>query len=262
MKLFQENIVVNWHEHVWFDDRQNLDIKRFERLLDAAHKTNTDYLVCSLPLTRGNPTPTDMRRCNDVLYEAMKHYPDMIKGMAFVNPGYVKESLDEVKRCIDELGMIGVKLYNQYHISDPVVRSLIEQCIELDIPILQHAGKLNFMPQEQPFISDGTHFAKVAIEYPEAIIIHAHVGGGGDWQWAIKAIADHPNIFIDTSGSVHDEGIIEDTIEALGAKRMLFGTDGSYCAGVGKILSARITYDDKLEILNNKRFTRYLARGL
>lgn len=262
MQLFKENTVVNWHEHVWFDSSGNLDIAHCEGLVDAARRTYTDYLVCSLPITRGNPTPEQIRKCNDTLYEAMKRYPDILKGMAFINPGYIKESLEELERCVNELGMIGVKLYNQYYFSDPIVRDLIEKCIELDIPILEHAGKLNYMPETQPFISDGTHFAKVAEDYPEAVVIHAHIAGGGDWEWSLKAIADHPNIFTDVSGSVYDEGIIEKTVEIMGAERVLFGTDGSYSPGVGKMLSAKISETEKVEILNNSKFKRYLERGL
>ncbi len=262
MNLFKDNTVVNWHEHVWFDENGKLDIAHCERLVEAAHRTYTDTLVCSLPIMGGHPTHEDVVKCNDTLYEAMKRYPGIMKGMAFINPGYIRESLDEIDRCVNELGMIGVKLYNHYYISDPIVRDLIEKCIELDIPILEHAGKLNFMPESQPFISDGTHFAKVAKEYPEATIIHAHIGGGGDWQWCLKAIADCPNIYTDTSGSVCDEGLIEQVVDAMGAERILFGTDGSYSPGVGKMLGANIPEDDKIEILNNKKFERYLERGL
>lgn len=262
MQLFRECTVVNWHEHVWFNAYGGLDIESCDRLVEAAQSTYTDYLVCSLPITRGNPTLEEIEKCNDTLYEAMRRHPGILKGMAYINPGYVKESLDEVERCINELGMIGVKLYNQYYISDPIVRDLIEKCIELDIPILEHAGKLNFMPHTQPFISDGTHFAKVAKDYPEAVLIHAHICGGGDWQWSLKAISPYPNIYTDTSGSVYDEGIIEATVNALGAERMLFGTDGSYSPGIGKMLSAEISEAEKVEILSGGEFKRYLDRGL
>jgi len=262
MKLFENNKVVNWHEHIWFDDRWEMDEERCDWLVKSACRTHMDKLVCSLPLMEENPTPDMIRKCNDMVAKAMKKYPGIIKGLAFVNPGYVKEALYEIDRCIDDLGMIGVKLYNQYFISDPVVHSVIEKCIELDIPILEHAGKLNFEPESQPFISDGTHFAKVAVEYPEAVIIEAHVGGGGDWQWPLKAIEDSPNIFIDTSGSVYDDGLIEETVRRMGADRVLFGTDGSFSAGIGKILGAEISEQDKIKILNNKKFERYLQRGL
>jgi len=262
LKLLKNNKVINWHEHVWPGKDGKLDEEQCDRLVESASRTNMDILVCSTPISGPGATPEKIRVSNDILYQAMKHYPKVIKGMVYVNPGYMKEALEEIDRCINELGMIGVKLYNQYFISDPVVRPIIEKCIELDIPILEHAGKLNYQPEGQPFISDGTHFAKVSKVYPEAVIVEAHIGGGGDWQWSLKAIADCPNIFTDTSGSVYDEGIIEEVVRTMGADRVLFGTDGSFSPGLGKILGASINEENKIKILNNPRFARYLERGL
>jgi predicted TIM-barrel fold metal-dependent hydrolase len=208
------------------------------------------------------PGPEDVRLCNDTVAAAMKRHPRVIKGMAYINPGYTREALDEIERCINELGMIGVKLYNQYFASDPIVRPVIEKCIDLDIPILWHAGKLTVNPESQPFLSNGEHFAKVAQAYPEAVIIHGHIGGGGDWQWTLKAMADYPNIYADISGSVHDAGIIETACKMMGADRLLFATDGFLASGIGKILGAGIPQEDKIKILNNPRFERYLERGM
>ncbi len=261
MKLFKENKVVNWHEHVWDDDDGKFDAQQSDLLVESARRAYMDVLVCSLPVSGGSPDPDVIRRKNNIIAEAVDRHPNIIKGMAFVNPGYSREAVAEIERCVNELGMIGIKLYNQYFISDPVLHPVIEKCIELDIPILEHAGKQMSLPIDQPFISDGTHFAKVAEKYPEAVIIMAHIGGGGDWQWSLKAIADCPNIYTDISGSVYDEGIIEQTVSYLGAERVLFGTDGSFSQGIGKILAANISEKDKIEILNNTRFSRYLERG-
>ena len=261
MKLFKENKVVNWHEHVWDDDDGKFDAQQSDLLVESARRAYMDVLVCSLPVSGGSPDPDVIRRKNNIIAEAVDRHPNIIKGMAFVNPGYSREAVAEIERCVNELGMIGIKLYNQYFISDPVLHPVIEKCIELGIPILEHAGKQMSLPVDQPFISDGTHFAKVAEKYPEAVIIMAHIGGGGDWQWSLKAIADCPNIYTDISGSVYDEGIIEQTVSYLGAERVLFGTDGSFSQGIGKILAANISEKDKIEILNNTRFSRYLERG-
>ncbi|HCS72655.1 MAG TPA: amidohydrolase [Clostridiales bacterium] len=261
MKLFKDNKVVNWHEHVWDDDDGKFDAQQSDLLVESARRAYMDVLVCSLPVSGGSPDPDVIRRKNNIIAEAVDRHPNIIKGMAFVNPGYSREAVAEIERCVNELGMIGIKLYNQYFISDPVLHPVIEKCIELDIPILEHAGKQMSLPVDQPFISDGTHFAKVAEKYPEAVIIMAHIGGGGDWQWSLKAISDCPNIYTDISGSVYDEGIIEQTVSYLGAERVLFGTDGSFSQGIGKILAANISEKDKIEILNNTRFSRYLERG-
>ncbi|MGI6562454.1 MAG: amidohydrolase family protein [Clostridia bacterium] len=262
LKLFECNKVVNWHEHVRDNNRGQLDEEQCDFLVEAAKRAYMDVLVVSRPISGGSPTPEMFRAKNNVVAAAMKRYPQIIKGMAYVNPGYMKESLYEIDRCIKELGMTGIKLYNQYFISDPVVRPVIEKCIELDIPILSHAGKLNTVPNPQPTISDGTHFAEAARNYPEAVFVYGHIGGGGDWQWSLKAIADYPNVYADISGSVYDEGIIEQAVSYLGAGRLLFATDGSFSQGIGKLLGANISQEDKITILNNPAFARYLERGL
>ena len=263
MMIFKDNKVVNWHEHVYFKpDTRNLDEKACDDLVELARLTYMDCIVCSLPLPGGIPKPDVVKECNNTVAAAMKRHPGIIRGMAFINPGYTKEALDEIDRCINELGMIGIKLYNHYFISDPVVRPIIEKSIKLDIPILQHAGKLTVNPESQPFLSNGIHFSAAAKEYPEAVLVYGHIGGGGDWCWSLKAMADCPNVFTDISGSVHDMGLMEKTAELMGKDRMLFGTDGSFAPSIGKLLGAGIPDEDKIKILNNPKFERYLERGM
>lgn len=263
MDILKNNKVVNWHEHVWLKTgTKELNEERCNKLVNDAKLTYMDCLVCSTPISGGSPEPEEVSICNNAVAKAMKLYPGMIKGMAFINPGYLKEAIYEIDRCVNDLGMIGIKLYNHYLASDPVIYPIIEKCINLDIPVLFHAGKLMVNPERQPFISNGEHFARLAKKYPEAVIIHGHIGGGGDWLWSLKAMADSPNVYTDISGSVHDSGIIESTYEMMGADRMLFGTDMSFPSSLGKILGAEIPDEAKIKILNNPKFEKYLERGM
>ncbi|MEJ1731437.1 amidohydrolase family protein, partial [Escherichia coli] len=82
--------------------------------------------------------------------------------------------------------------------------------------ILHHAGHAHYPLPGQPNISDGGHLAELGRRYPEARLICAHVGGGGDWEWTIKALRHASNVYLDTSGSVTDEGMIEMAAEILG----------------------------------------------
>lgn len=136
MNLFKYNTVINWHEHVWFDENGEMDRPRLDMIVRAARETHMDKLVCSLPILEPEVSPELFKKCNDAVYEAMRLYPDLIEGMAFVNPGYQKESLEEIDRCINGLGMVGIKLYNQFLISDPVVNTIIEKVSVLMYPSL------------------------------------------------------------------------------------------------------------------------------
>jgi len=212
-----------------------------ESLMEAADELGIDSFCCST-LTFGMPTPDEFRMCNEVVLKAMREYPGEILGYCFVNPGYQMESLMEIEKRVVEDGMMGVKLYNQYKCTDPVIYPLVRKAIELKVPILQHAGYLTDPAgaAEQPNISNAQDIARLASLFPEAMIIEAHLGGGGDWEWALKNLRKARSVYADTSGSVIDMGMIEKAVKCLGAERLLFATDLSMEEGVGKIIDAKI----------------------
>ena len=261
INLFRENTVINWHEHVWMTPEGKLNVKDAETLIESANKFGEDKLLCSVPILERFCPPEKFIRANDVTIDAMKRYPDIIMGMCFVNPGYGKEAVAEIQRCVEDYGMCGIKLYHQYFMDDPAQFPIIEKCIELDIPILMHAGKLYRNPESQPNLSDGTHFVEVAKRYPEANFIMAHVSGGGDWHWQLKSIAPYKNVVTDISGSVYDRGVVEESVKYLGADRVLFGSDGSTGMCIGKILAADISLEDKKTILEGTKYLKFLKRG-
>lgn len=262
MQLFYNNPVVNWHEHIWPTPDGKYNMKDYDDLIKSAKMTGQDTLLISLPVHWDRfCSPEKFRWANDLVIDALKLHPDMTRGMCFINPGYTKEAIYEIERCVKEHNFVGIKMYHQYFLNDPVQYPIIEKCIELDIPILMHAGKVCEFPSGQPHCSDGTHFAEVAKRYPEANLIMAHIGGGGDWYWSLKAIAPYKNVVTDMSGSVYDRDIIEQSVAYLGADRILFGSDGSTGMCVGKILGAEISDEEKKTILAGTKYRRFLERG-
>jgi predicted TIM-barrel fold metal-dependent hydrolase len=219
-----------------------------ERIIEAADRLGIDRLCCSIPVTRGMPTMAEVRDCNDGVLKAMRRFPDRIMGYCFVVPGY-RESSAEIDRCLDR-GMIGIKLYNQYKIWDPAVHPVIEKAIEERVPILEHAGYPTSPEgwKAQPNMSHAGDFVCAARLYPEAMLIEGHIGGGGDWEWAIRQLRQAPSVYLDTSGSVIDEGMVETAARELGVERLLFGTDMTMEGGVGKILGADLSEAQKERI--------------
>jgi uncharacterized protein len=217
---------------------------------------------CSSSLPGGSqPSPEQVGKSNDITLASMKRHPDFVLGLCYVNPGYAREAQDEITRCIVDGGMTGVKLYYQYVMNEPVQFPIIERCIEIGVPILMHAGHLS-APEEaaqQPRLTGGDHYVDVSKRYPEALLICGHIGGGGDWEWQIKALRDAPSVYLDTSGSVIDAGMIERCVRDLGAERLLFGTDMNHERGVGKILDADITERQRAMIFGGN-FESILAR--
>src|SRR3954453_21599360 len=183
-----------------------------DAVVDAADRLGIEKLACSIPIIGGRwATPGEVRACNDGVLAAMRAYPDRILGYCFLNPGYGREALAELERCVVGEGFIGVKLYNQYKINDPVQFPIIERTIELGVPILVHAARLVRAEDvaSQPLTSHAADFVDVGRRYLEAMFIEGHIAGGGDWQWSLKVLRDAPkSVYLDTSGSGVDAGFL------------------------------------------------------
>ncbi|MDA0748556.1 MAG: amidohydrolase family protein [bacterium] len=207
----------------------------------------TEYW-CSRPIGGGRIASMDeVRTCNNGVLRAMEYRPDRIRGMCYVIPGYGKEALDEIERCLNA-GMIGIKLYNQYKIWDPAVWPVLQLATERRVPLLEHAGYLSAPEHlsQQPLISHGEDFTKASEKFPEAILIHAHMGGGGDWERTVRGLRNaSPSVTIDTSGSNLDDGQVEFAVAELGVERVLFGSDGTMDGCIGKVLDATLTENEK-----------------
>ncbi len=242
-------MVIDAHAHVsWPGDfSQSFVETRDAAQIELGDRLGIEVFVCSCLAPRPS-TPDTFRAGNDRLMAAMREFPGRVWGYCYVNPGWTREALAEIERCLQIEDMVGVKLYNEYFFDDPVLRPIIEKCIELDCPILEHQGHCTDALPGQPYISDAGHLSRMANEYPEAKLILGHICGGGDWEWTIKQAATAPSLYCDTSGSVVDEGAIELAVREIGADRLLFACDGSLSAGVGKIRGAQIGEDDKAKI--------------
>mgnify|MGYP002832668472 FL=1 len=219
-------------------------------VIDAADLLEIDQLCCSIPIQGVNASSHDeVIEVNDSMLHAMRRFPDRILGYVYLDPLYQEESLEEMDRCIQGQGMIGVKLYNQFKCWDPAVLPIVERSIELGVPLLHHGGHQTPVSGRvgQPNRSDSEDFARLARMYPEALIIEGHPLVG-DWEWALKALRDVPNVYVDTSGSLNDDGFVEMAVEELGVDRVLFATDVSMEASVGKVLYADITEPQREKI--------------
>ena len=130
--------VIDCHSHLSFrksPDEPGNDLE----VLDAADRLGIDQLCCSILCER--PASVEgFRACNAALAAAIKRHPDRLLGYCYVNPEHGREALDEIRRCMNEDGFIGVKLYNERVCTDPIVAPIVELAIELGAVILHHAG--------------------------------------------------------------------------------------------------------------------------
>src|SRR5690606_23053257 len=190
---------IDSHAHVYFTEDSP------QTQIDFADRLGIEKLVISRPMAPGSVgTPEEFISCNNLILESMKKHPDRFIGQPTINPTYPKESMEELKRCMDQ-GMVGLKLYNHVKINDPLFYPIIEKYIDLKMIILMHVGigraRVEFNPREPENVTIPEYFVDVSKRYPEAMFQLAHIGGGIDWLNACKAVKHLPNVYIDASGS-------------------------------------------------------------
>jgi predicted TIM-barrel fold metal-dependent hydrolase len=237
---------IDSHAHVYFSEDSP------ETQIDFADRLGIDKLVISRPMAPGSKgTPEEFIKSNNLILEAVKKYPGRFIGQPTLNPTYLKESMEEIDRCMDH-GMVGLKLYNHVKLSDPLFYPIIEKFIDLKMIILMHMGigksRIEYDPREPANVSTPEDFVEAASRYPEAMFQLAHLAGGGDWLDACKAVKHLPNVFVDISGSNNEANIVGFAMEQVGEDRILFGCDNSFYQGVGHVLAADLTEPQRKKI--------------
>ncbi len=230
------------HNHV-FDDGATVN--------ESCERLGITRAACSIP---GGKTVKAIRENNDIVLKAMKAYPNRILGQCYINPSFKKESLDEIDRCVDNgMVMLG-ELYDAVKINDPLYYPIIERCMKHKIPLMLHGvttlgnWRSGYLPTNPPNSSLPEDFVDIGKRYPEAMIICGHIGGGGNWEYVCRVLKDAPTVYLDTSGSVSDEGMIDMAVKYIGVDRLLFATDINYETGVGKIMWADLTESERKKV--------------
>lgn len=221
-----------------------------------ADSLGIEKLFISVPIAKKmGETPEEIRAYNNLVLKAVKRHPDRLTGQLTINPVHQKASIEEIRRCIGE-GMVGMKIYNQVRISNPLFYPVIEKFIDYKMIIHVHGEsqlgvggyRMKYDVKTTPEISLPEDFTAVAKRYPEALFQYAHIGGGSDWEYACKAFRNYPNIYVDTGGSNNEENMIAFAVKTLGEDRVLFGCDGAYFQGAGKIVAADLTPRQKQKV--------------
>jgi len=248
------------HVHLYFT--QNT----VEEQLDFADRLGIERLSISRPVTGDVGTHEDVIKSNDLIINAVKSHPDRFTGFFTLIPTYVKESLEELKRCVDA-GMSGYKGYLQVKVNDPSYYPVIEKLIDLKMICFMHAysglGRGSYRTKYGNLYPNETtpeDMIDVAKRYPEGVFQWAHIGAGGDWEYQCKALKDYPNIYVDTAGTNNEANMINYAMKYLGEDRIMFGSDNCYYQGISKILAADLTENQRKKIFFDN-YNNLLKKG-
>ncbi|MBN2311182.1 MAG: amidohydrolase family protein [Candidatus Hydrogenedentes bacterium] len=190
--------------------------------------------VCAFSFTVAR---TDERYGNDIVAEAVRRYPDRFVGFTGLNPNRGREEmLAELERCA-AMGLRGIKLVTSmqgYPDGGPLLDVACQWVHDHKQIVLNHAWGA---PE---------HMERLVAQYPDACFFTGH---------ATDAYADimkrYPNLYV-CSCPLHRPRDCEHLVEAVGADRILFGSDLEdlpIAWGLGPILLARIPAEEKALIL-------------
>jgi predicted TIM-barrel fold metal-dependent hydrolase len=230
-------VIIDSHTHVdeapnygWYDPPETII-----RLLDEAKIEQAIVMTY-----RDAPGPEE--RVIEYIAEAIQRYPGRLIGYARMNPRYGDAALALLDKSIREYGFKGLKLHPVSYVMHPAsvpTVELIRLAASHKAPTLFHCGDEEFTLPLQ--------VAEAAAAVPDATIILGHMGGYFHVRDAIRAAKRYPNLILETSAMPYPR-MIKETVEQLGAERVLFASDGPGCdpaLEVEKVRRAGLTPDEE-----------------
>jgi len=137
---------------------------------------------------------------NDEVAGWVEAHPDRFAGVAAVNVARPMDAVRELRRCVEELGFVALRVIPWLWEAAPTDRRyypLYAACVDLGVPFcvqVGHTGPLRPSETGRPI----PYIDQVALDFPELVIVCGHIGY--PWTEEMVAVArKHENVFIDTS---------------------------------------------------------------
>jgi predicted TIM-barrel fold metal-dependent hydrolase len=198
-----------WHQPSWlagevFDARQFIAFMD-DAGLDAAVVLSHDGLF--------NPTP----QANDELAAFVGEFPGRLFGFGTASPRRT-DAPEEVRRCLTELGLRGVKLHpwlQGFSMHEPSLDPMVDVVAEHGGIVLSHDGT--------PPYATALQIASLARRHPRVPFVLGHGGLHDTWREALAAVQETPNLYLCICGTPPYAAtrILRDAPH----ERVLFGTD-------------------------------------
>ena len=142
------------------------------------------------------PYIKDTMDIHDRISEFCKSNPGRFWGMASINPHFTPEDYErEAKRCIGELGFVGIKITPIAHAVHPSSKDdfhVFEVAKGLKVPVMVHTGA------GAPF-SDPISLVNALDCFKEVKVILAHGGTDAYFQQALYLARLYENVYVEPS---------------------------------------------------------------
>jgi len=249
--LFPPYIIdVHAHYGEWFSP---IYASKTSDIMSMMRRYNIKYVI----LSSSKAITYDMIEGNNELSKILD-YDEGLLGYVYVNPNYPELSKAEIRKYLGNPLFKGVgEIHPEYSgipLNSKSLISIIEEAANYNKPMLIHTYSREHI----------SHIAELANKFPDTIFIAAHMGGsarfgtGLSWKSAIAAAKEHSNLYLEICQTTLERGKIEEAVDAIGADKILFGSDLTLlnpAHAIGMIIEADISKSDKEKIfyLNAER---------
>lgn len=216
-----------------------------EARLRAGRRIGITCHVASILGSWGHTSPTyfaspdDVSLANDEMLAIQRAQGALVRSYVHVNPNHTEHALAEIERGVAG-GAIGVKLSASRRADDVLLDPIAAEAGRRGLPVLHHVWQYRRREWGNQEASDGVELGRLAERHPGTRFILAHIGGGGDYAHSYRAVRDLPNVFLDTSGSGVDRGMLDDALAVVGAGRVVWGCDVTMCTGLAKLRALEV----------------------
>ena len=179
--------------------------------------------------------------------EAMRKYPDRIKGYFGFNPN-TGVTVAEIEKAFDENpGYVGIKVLPDYHrtnITDKSYEDVLRFANERKLIVLSHTWGVSMNGES---CNSADKIVQILDKNPDITFIMGH-SIQGQTELAIEIAKNYPGAYLDLCDTGRFNGMVERMVREVGAEKVLYATDApmqGYHFIQGAVLAADITDEER-----------------
>ena len=209
-------MIIDAHAHLGWDEVYDHDFTEGD-LLRSQAANGIDVTLVQPAITHELDSAA---RYHDAIADLGARHPGRFKGIANPDPHLSGGAWErEVRRCIRDLGFVGVKMHPAAHAVNPGGRHgrlVFEACATLGVPLIVHTG--SGIPWSAPSL-----LAPMAGMFPDLDVVVAHSGMMVLAGEAARLAVECPNVYLELSWTAGF--LARQWATDFGAHRLLFGSD-------------------------------------
>lgn len=240
--------VIDFHTHMGLEYCLYYPDHDADSMVKTMDEQNVEFIVC-VPCE--DLFDGDSKKYQ--ITDAMRRYPDRIKGYYCVNP-LLGVDREEIKKAFhDNPGFVGLKFLPDYHrtaLTDEIYAPAMELANEYHMLCLSHTWGISMNGES---CNSADKVIGVLEKYPNITFIMGH-SIQGQVDDAIEIAKRFPNAYLDLCDTCRLNGVVEKMCREVGAERVVFGTDApmqTHLFQMGCVLGAKISVEEKKLILRD-----------